>query len=72
MAELALALQGLGEDLLGYPLEVKYLRGWAEKMAFEEALDRLVAAGYTQVDTVVDRKRTALPIAIARKSLRGV
>jgi histidinol-phosphatase (PHP family) len=40
--------------------------------AFEEALDRLVAAGYTQVDTVVDRKRTALPIAIARKSLRGV
>ena len=52
VAELALALQGLGEDLLGYPLEVKYLRGWAEKMAFEEALeasaDRDSVKGATQ------------------------
>jgi DNA replication and repair protein RecF len=52
VAKLALALQGLGEDLLGYPLEVKYLRGWAEKMAFEEALeasaDRDSVKGATQ------------------------
>ena len=39
---------------------------------FEEALDRLSAAGYTHVDIVLDRKRRALPIARARESLRTV
>ncbi len=38
---------------------------------FEDAFDRLSAAGYTHVNIVLDRKREALPIARARESLVG-
>ena len=53
VGELALALRGLGESLLGHALEIRYRSGWKAGMAFPEALeasaDRDRALGATQV-----------------------
>jgi len=53
VSELADALVGLGEVLLGYPLEIAYRKGWRKGQSFKEALeassDKDSAIGVTQV-----------------------
>ena len=70
VAELALALQGLGEDLLGYPLEVKYLRGWAEKMAFEEALEASAGRDSVKGATQAGPHRGDLSVSLDARGVR--
>ncbi len=70
VAELSAALEGLGEALLGYPLEVTYRSGWRSGLSFAEALRASTKRDRTVLATQVGPHRADLFISLGARGVR--
>lgn len=70
VSDLAGALEGLGETLLGDPLEVSYRVGWPEGRTFSEALQASAERDRTNGATQVGPHRADLRVSLAARGVR--
>jgi DNA replication and repair protein RecF len=70
VSQLANALVGLGEALLGRPLEIAYRRGWRKGQAFEEALEASFNKDSAIGATQVGPHRADLMVSLGTRGVR--
>ena len=70
VAELRSALQGLGERLLGQPLEVNYRPGWRRDLTFGQALGGSLTRDQTTGTTQVGPHRAELVVNLGARGIR--
>ena len=70
VAALRTALQGLGEQLLGQPLEVSYRPGWRGDLTFGQALSSSLARDQTAGATQVGPHRAELVLSLGARGIR--
>jgi len=70
VSELASALAGLGETLLGEPLEVSYRAGWRDGLDFAEALEASFERDRATGATQVGPHRADLLVSLSTRGVR--
>ena len=70
LGELVAALKGLGEELLGSPLEISYRPGWPEGLDFCQALDASNNRDLTNGTTHVGPHRADFLVKLSSRSVK--